>query len=109
MLCVRKREKTAIRKYIFDDFDQALDQRWTQTCLGTGSLSITASALRMTLQPVSQGKYADAQIDDYGTLARAAFPWRPPLRLEVRARASLPAASPESSQASNDILRGTAG
>lgn len=102
-------EKTAIRKHIFDDFDQALDQRWIQTCLGTGSLSIADSALRMTLQPMHQGTYADAQIDDYSTLARAAFPWRPPLRLEVKARASLPAASPESNQASNDILQGTAG
>lgn len=102
-------EKATIRKHIFDDFDQALDQRWIQTCLGTGSLSTADSALRMTLQPVQQGTYADAQIDDYGTLARAAFPWRPPLRLEVRARSSLPAASPESKQASNDMLRGTAG
>lgn len=99
----------AIRKHILDNFDQILDQRWIQTRLGSGSLSITDSALRMMLQPVRQGTYADAQIDDYGTLARAAFPWRPPLRLEVRARASLPAASPESNQTSNDFLRGTAG
>jgi hypothetical protein len=103
------RKKTAIRKHIFDDFDQALDQRWTQTCIGSGSLSTTASALRMMLQPVRQGEYVDAQIDDYGTLARAAFPWTPPLRLEVKARASLPAASLNSNQASDDILRGTAG
>lgn len=34
------------------------------------------------------GRYADAQIDDYAGLPRRRFPWRPPLRLTVRARAS---------------------
>ncbi len=63
----------------------------------------------MTLQPVSQGTYADAQVDDYGALARADFPWAPPLQLEVRARASLPAASSAQDQDNSAILRGTAG
>jgi hypothetical protein len=35
-------------------------------------------------------RYADAQIDDYSGLARRHFPWRPPLRLTVRARTSGP-------------------
>jgi hypothetical protein len=94
---------------MFDDFDQALNHYWTQTCLGTGSLSIADSMLRMTLQPVHQGSYADAQIDDYSTLTRGAFPWKPPLRMEVRARASLPAASAQQNQSNEQILRGTAG
>ena len=44
----------------------------------------------LTLPPVPRG-YADAQIDDYQSLARGAFRWRPPLRLALRARASTPA------------------
>ncbi|MBO0792181.1 MAG: hypothetical protein J2P36_14715, partial [Ktedonobacteraceae bacterium] len=52
-----------------------------------------------------QGQYADAQIDDYGQMRRSDFPWRPPLRMEVRARASLPAAKPGKDR----FLRGTAG
>jgi hypothetical protein len=63
----------------------------------------------MALPAARQGVYTDAQIDDYGKLARSAFPWTPPLRMEVKARASLPAASPSGNQASEKILRGTAG
>jgi hypothetical protein len=33
-------------------------------------------------------RYSDAQIDDYQGLPRRRFPWRPPLRLTVRARFS---------------------
>jgi len=34
------------------------------------------------------GRYRLAQLDDYAHLARRAFPWRPPLTLSLRARAS---------------------
>lgn len=63
----------------------------------------------MALPSATQGEYSDAQIDDYGTLARSKFPWRPPLRMEVRARSSLPAATGTDTAESNNILRGTAG
>ncbi|MDQ2713513.1 MAG: hypothetical protein M3Z08_01245 [Chloroflexota bacterium] len=94
---------------MFEDFAQVLDTRWTQTCIGGGSLHITDSVLRMALEPKRSGEYADAQIDDYANLSRSAFPWRPPLRMEVRARSSLPAASAASTSESPGILRGTAG
>jgi hypothetical protein len=94
---------------MFDDFSQPLQPRWTQTCIGGGSLSVNDSALRMTLPAIESGAYADAQIDDYAGLARSAFPWQPPLRMEVRARSSLPAAQANSSIASRDVLCGTAG
>jgi hypothetical protein len=41
---------------------------------------------RLTIPPAVQG-YADAQIDDYQRIARRAFPWSPPVRLTLRARA----------------------
>jgi hypothetical protein len=34
--------------------------------------------------------YADAQLDDYHTSPRARFPWSPPVRFSLRARASHP-------------------
>ncbi|MFL5802581.1 MAG: hypothetical protein ACJ8CR_12680, partial [Roseiflexaceae bacterium] len=71
--------------------------RWRRIEVGGGRLIVTADGLRLALAGARRGQYADAQIDDYGrTLARPhglprrGFPWRPPLRLTVRARASGP-------------------
>src|SRR5712692_4379718 len=94
---------------MFDDFTQSLDQRWTPTCIGGGSLEVADSALRMAFPSAEPGQYADAQIDDYAGRARSTFPWRPPLHMEVRARSSLPAATATSTIESAVILRGTAG
>src|SRR5947209_5130332 len=94
---------------MFDDFIQSIDQYWTQTCIGGGTLRIIDSALRMECQAAEIGKYTDAQVDDYGGLARSAFPWKPPLRMTVRARSSLPAATANDTVESANILRGTAG
>ena len=63
----------------------------------------------MAFESARQGHYTDAQIDDYAGRARSAFPWHPPLRMEVRARSSLPAATATSTNESMNILRGTAG
>lgn len=65
-------------------------------------------ALRMSLAETPQGRYSDAQIDDYGQLARSHFPWRPPLRMQIAARSSHPAAN-ASSTLESAVLRGTAG
>ncbi|GCE12358.1 hypothetical protein [Tengunoibacter tsumagoiensis] len=100
---------TTIRSARYESFTEGLAPYWTQTVLGTGSLSLQDAALRMEIQSLHKGHYADAQIDDYGKLARSAFPWRPPLRMEVRARSSLPAATQTSTISTPDILRGTAG
>jgi hypothetical protein len=94
---------------MFDDFTQSIDLRWTQSCIGGASLNIVDSALRMEFASAQVGKYTDAQVDDYDGLARSAFPWKPPLRMEVRARSSLPAASATSTVESTNILSGTAG
>src|SRR5450755_1075956 len=95
---------------MFDDFMQSIDQHWVQTCVGPGSLSVSDSLLHMSLPAVQQGQYADAQIDDYsGRARRSTYPWSPPLRMEVRARSSRPAATSTSTNSSKEILRGTAG
>jgi hypothetical protein len=59
----------------------------------------TGSTARFTLEKTSSHAYSNAQIDDYQGLARRRLLWKPPLRLEVRARFSHPAST----------LQGTAG
>jgi hypothetical protein len=98
-----------MREAVFDDFRGPLIHRWHQTCIGSGSLLTGETTLRMALDTTRQGDYSDAQIDDYGRLPRSQFPWRPPLRMEVRARSGLPAASPPSGEEHPGALRGTAG
>ncbi|HEY6541393.1 MAG TPA: hypothetical protein VIZ18_10665, partial [Ktedonobacteraceae bacterium] len=86
---------------MFDDFTGNFDTRWTQICIGDGSLSIEDSSLRMSFEAAQRGQYTDAQIDDYGSLPRSKFPWKPPVRLQVRARSSLPAATHGNTDAEN--------
>jgi hypothetical protein len=93
---------------MFEDFHSPLSNPWTSTTLGGGYVEIVDSTLRMGMAGARQGQYIDAQIDDYGQLARAHFPWRPPLRMELKARSSLPAAT-STSTADSAMLRGTAG
>lgn len=79
---------------IDDDFDAAdgmLDPRWKQIVPGAGRLEVARSSLRLMLPGARRGRYSDAQIDDYSGMRPSRFSWRPPLRMEVRARASHPA------------------
>jgi hypothetical protein len=56
--------------------------------LGGGWVDSTSeSGYRLNL-PSGRVKYADAQLDDYRALPRDQFRWRPPLRLNLNARAS---------------------
>ena len=82
---------------------------WQRTLLGAGRLATSATGLRLTLDDATADRYSDAQIDDYSALRGRDYPWRPPLRLTVRARASHPAANPDPRAAGEDCLRGTAG
>ncbi len=66
--------------------------------IGGGSVLQTEDGARLSL-PAVRARYADAQLYDYATLKRAAYPNRPPLRLSLRARFS----------GTEQALRGTAG
>ncbi len=58
--------------------------------IGGGVVSTAADPVtRMTI-PGASHRYADAQLDDYRDKPRGHFPWRPPVRLTMRARASEP-------------------
>ncbi len=94
---------------IHQDFAQGIDPHWQQYVVGTGRLEPTDSTLRFVVRPDGDGTartYSNAQIDDYQGLPRRRFPWRPPLRLSVRARFSHPA---RDGSGTGDGLRGTAG
>lgn len=93
---------------MFEDFHQPFSSRWTQTTIGGGFLESEEAVLRMGFAEAHAGQYTDAQLDDYGELSRARFPWRPPLRMKVEARSSLPAATAISTN-EETLLRGTAG
>jgi hypothetical protein len=49
---------------------------------------IAAGAWRLVIPAGRAGQYRLAQLDDYRSLSRQAFPWQPPLRLTLEARAS---------------------
>lgn len=73
-------------------FSEGVSNRWVRTTPNGGTLDISPSGLRLALPNGAQaGIYSDAQIDDYGSLPSSRYPWRPPLHLEVQARASHPA------------------
>jgi hypothetical protein len=73
-----------------EDFSGELDPRWRQHLKGQGSLGRTDVTLRFVNLDTTSNEYTNAQIDDYQGLPRHRFPWRPPLRLTVRARFSHP-------------------
>jgi len=83
---------------VHEDLPQ-LSARWHRHNIRSGVLEPTSSALRFIVGSTVSQRYSNAQIDDYMGLPRRRFPWRPPLRLTVRARFSHP----------DGELRGTAG
>lgn len=90
-----------------DDFDGELDARWSLVRLGGGEVASADSLLRLSFERATDETYTDAQVDDYAG-KRGRFAWRPPLRMEVRARASHPAAH-RSGTGGRFALVGTAG
>ena len=67
---------------------KALPVRLERLETGGGSVrEIPEGNFRLFLPPTTRG-YAVAQVDDYRQLPRRRFPWRPPLRLSLGARAS---------------------
>jgi len=100
--------------YLAESFDAPqLDPRWVPSRPGGATVHVADSALWLTLPATRRGAYSNAQIDDYAGLSAAHYPWRPPLRMSVSARASHPACPPATSD--DDVpggqryLRGTAG
>jgi hypothetical protein len=99
---------------VSERFRDGLSVRWMRTTPNGGTLETGQTGLRLALPDGAHaGVYSDAQIDDYSTLPPSRFPWRPPLHLEVQARASHPVhparALPPDSAEDQQWLRGTVG
>ena len=97
-----------------EQFSEGLSDRWVRTTPNGGAITVGAGGLRLALpEGAKAGAYSDAQIDDYGTLPPSRYPWRPPLHMELRARASHPAhpaqTLPREALEDQQWLRGTAG
>ena len=76
------------RPNVYAQFAGGLSPYWRQTTSGSAFLQARESGLLLGNHRASSHVYTNAQIDDYRTLPRPDFPWRPPLRLSVRARFS---------------------
>jgi hypothetical protein len=72
------------------DFSDGLGSRWRRHVNGGGSLEQFGGTIRFVNLGTTSEAYTNAQIDDYQGLPRRHFPWRPSLRLTVRARFSHP-------------------
>lgn len=73
-----------------DHFEGQSQPRWARFALGAAAVEHDVSSVRFVVVGATQDIYADAQLDDYHGRSGTHLPWRPPLRLSVRARASHP-------------------
>lgn len=55
---------------------------------GSKISNVGRGAWTLEIPPGPEGSYRLAQLDDYSSLARKAFPWQPPLILRLQARVS---------------------
>jgi len=85
---VKTRAKDDARGKMQYHFDGEPLPHWTRWLQGTGRMEAGESILRLVTWDARAGEYSDAQLDDYHGLRRSQWPWRPPLRMSVRARAS---------------------
>jgi hypothetical protein len=76
-----------------------------ETEIGSGRLISASTGLRLSTADCLARYYSNAQLSDCNARARRDFPWRPPLRLLIRARFSH---EPTGSM-TGPALRGTAG
>ncbi|MEP7199279.1 MAG: family 16 glycosylhydrolase, partial [Chloroflexota bacterium] len=66
----------------------AVGRAWVETC----EVLETSQVCRLAIGPAPADALSDAELNDHRLFPRGRWPWRPPLRMSVRARASLPAA-----------------
>ncbi len=76
------------RPNVYAQFQSGLSQYWRKTTSGAAYLQTHDSGLLLGNHRATTRLYTNAQIDDYRTRPRPDFPWRPPLRLTLRARFS---------------------
>lgn len=91
---------------LYARFAAGISPHWQRHLVRKSLLEETGETLRLVNERTTADAYANAQIDDYQHRPRSQFPWRPPLRLMVRARFSHPGAHEDKD---GEPLSGTAG
>ncbi len=76
------------RPDVYARFANGLSPHWRKSTSGSAFVRTGASGLLLGNEGASKQAYTNAQIDDYRGRPRWRFPWRPPLRLSLRARFS---------------------
>lgn len=84
---------------VIDEFRNTVHPRWVRFAVGHANIELGRRELRFVVEGATDDALSDAEIGDYRLVPRKRLPWRPPVTLEVRARASHPV----------DAFRGTAG
>lgn len=73
---------------IRDRFESGVLPYWNRFAVGHAWLEEQPGAVRFTLGPAPGDTLSDVELNDHRLFPRGRWPWRPPLRLTVRARAS---------------------
>jgi len=84
---------------IHDRFVGRALPHWNRFAVGHAQVLETDGLLRLSAGPSPDSSLSDAELNDHRLYERGRWPWRPPLRMTVRARASHP----------HEQLAGTAG
>ncbi len=71
-----------------DTFDQGALPYWVRFATGHAEIEHQPGVFRMVMRQAQEGQLSDAELDDHRTVPRHKLPWRPPLRMTVRARTS---------------------
>lgn len=73
---------------LLDQFEAGLLPYWVRLAVGSSDLEREPGRLRFVVEGAGETQLANAEIGDYRLAARERLPWRPPLRMSVRARFS---------------------
>jgi hypothetical protein len=76
---------------LLDTFDPRPLPYWARLATGSADIQRTPGRLRFVVEGADETELADAELGDYHDHPRHRLPWRPPLRMAVRARFSHPA------------------
>lgn len=73
---------------IDDNFECGAAPYWVRFATGHADIENRPKMFRFVLEGAEEGQLSDAELDDHRTVPRSRLPWKPPLRMKVRARMS---------------------
>ncbi|MBI5878665.1 MAG: hypothetical protein HZB53_13530 [Chloroflexi bacterium] len=76
---------------IHDRFEGGALPHWNRFAVGHARVVEGSGPLSLVVGPAPSDALTDAELNDHRLYERGRWPWRPPLRMTVRARASHPA------------------